>query len=246
VNFFALLKVTASRAPAQPGEGIVNKFMRDNRGFLIFLLFFGLFRTAIADWNPVPSGSMRPTIQEGDVVFVNRMAYDLKVPLTNRIVAHTGQPVRGDIVTFYSPIDETRLIKRLVALPGDTVEMRDKVVIVNGQPATYKDLGTARERMSDGVEIDALRLDESSNGNDHLVQWLHPPGASDYDSFGPIVVPPDHFLMLGDNRDNSADSRYFGLVPRNLLIGRAVRVLVSADINNNWALKTERWGERLN
>jgi signal peptidase I len=224
----------------------VKKWIRNNRGFLVFLCFFGLFRTAIADWNPVPSGSMRPTLQEGDVVFVNRLAFNLKVPLTNVVLARTGEPERGDIVTFFSPKDGTRLIKRLVALPGDTVEMRDKLVIVNGRPAIYKPLGTALERMPDGAQITALRLDESNGRKDHVVQWLRPPGGFDNDSFGPVLIPPDHFLMLGDNRDNSADSRYFGLVPRELLIGRAVRILVSADIKGNWAPRVERFGERLN
>src|SRR5689334_25237181 len=100
----------------------MRKFLREYRGFFVFLFCFGLFRTAVADWNPVPSGSMRPTIQEGDVVLVDRLAYQLKVPLTNVVVARTGEPVRGDIVTFYSPLDGTRLVKRLVALPGDRVE----------------------------------------------------------------------------------------------------------------------------
>src|SRR5947209_20068619 len=100
-------------------------WIRQNKGFLVFLLSFGVFRTAGADWNPIPSGSMRPTLLEGDVVFVNRLAFDLKVPLTDVIVMRLGEPNRGDIVTFSSPDDSTRLIKRVIALPGDTVEMRD-------------------------------------------------------------------------------------------------------------------------
>lgn len=227
-------------------SGIVNKWLRDNKGFLIFLLFFGFFRTAIADWNPVPSGSMRPTLQEGDVVFVNRLAYNVKVPLTNVVLAHTGDPERGDIVTFFSPKDGTRLVKRLIAVPGDTVEMRDKLVIVNGRPATYKPLGTVHERVNDDYRTDALRLQESSGSKPYVVQWLHPQHGAAYDSFGPVVIPPDHFLMLGDSRDNSADSRYFGLVSRELLIGRAGRILVSADITDNWAPRFDRFGARLN
>jgi signal peptidase I len=223
----------------------VKKWIANNRGFLVFLLCFGFFRTAIADWNPVPSGSMRPTLQEGDVVFVNRLAFNLKVPLTNIVVARTGDPGRGDIVTFFSPRDGVRLIKRVVALPGDTVEMRDKLVIVNGRTATYTPLGSAVEQAPDGGKAHALRLDENIGQRDHVVQWLRPQNGSDWDSFGPIVVPADHFLMLGDNRDNSADSRYFGLVPRELLIGRATNILVSADITGHWAPRFERFGARL-
>ena len=221
------------------------KWMRNNRGFLAFLLLFGLFRTAVADWNPIPSGSMRPTLLEGDVVFVNRLAFDLKVPLTDIIVAHLGEPGRGDIVTFSSPRDGVRLIKRLVALPGDTVEMRDKVLLVNGQAANYRPIGMVVEHPSPEATVHALRLYESSGSRTHVVQWLDLPGGAMGVSFGPLVVPADHYLMLGDNRDDSADSRYFGLVPRQLLIGRAVAILASADIKGSWAPRFARFGEVL-
>ncbi|MBW8722139.1 MAG: signal peptidase I, partial [Polaromonas sp.] len=96
----------------------MKSWIRQNRNFLVFLLLFGLFRTAIADWNPIPSGSMRPNLLEGDVVFVNRLAYNVKVPLTDTVLARTADPRRGDVVTFSSPLDGVRLIKRLVAVPG--------------------------------------------------------------------------------------------------------------------------------
>src|SRR5438445_4559034 len=145
-------------------------WIRSNRGFLAFLLCFGLFRRAVADWNPIPSGSMRPTLLEGDVVLVNRLAFNLKLPLTNVIVARLGEPRRGDVVTFLSPRDDMRLIKRLVAVPGDTVEMRNKILIVNGRPAIYAPIGTAVEELGPGVETEALRLDERSGARAHLVQ----------------------------------------------------------------------------
>src|SRR3954453_16900443 len=110
------------------------KWIRTNRGFIVFILLFGLFRTAIADWNPIPSGSMRPTLLEGDVVLVNRVAYDLKVPLMDVSLRCRGEPARGDVVTFSSPSDGERLIKRIVGLPGDVIEMRDEVLFVNGTP----------------------------------------------------------------------------------------------------------------
>src|SRR5262249_16182824 len=148
------------------------KWIRNNRGFLVFILLLGLFRTAVADWNPIPSGSMRPTLLEGDVVLVNRLAFDLKVPLTDLVVAHLGEPRRGDIVTFSSPRAGIRLIKRLVALPGDTVEMRDKVLVVNGKAATYEPIGTAIEQLAPGTRIRALRLNEITGSREHMVQWF--------------------------------------------------------------------------
>ncbi|MDE0856438.1 MAG: signal peptidase I [Nevskia sp.] len=224
----------------------MSKWVRDNRAFLGFLLLFGLFRTAVADWNPIPSGSMRPTIQEGDVVLVNRLAYNLKLPLTNVVLARLGEPRRGDIVTFYSPKNGMRLIKRVIGLPGDTVEMRDKVLIINGLPLAYTPLGQVVEPRGDDAGIDALRLGEGGGQGRHVVQWLPAVRNAANDNFGPLTVPADHFLMLGDNRDNSADSRYFGLVPRELLIGRAVTILVAADIKGDWMPRFERFGERLN
>ncbi|POZ62567.1 signal peptidase I [Chromobacterium alticapitis] len=217
----------------------MGHWLRNNRGFLVFLLVFGLFRTAVADWNPIPSGSMRPTVLEGDVVLVNRLAYDLKLPLSNVILHRTGEPQRGDIVTFSSPKDGMRMIKRLVAVPGDTVEMRNEELIINGRAAHYQPLQQLTETVADNVALPALRLQESGVLPPHRMQWLA--GVNARSNFGPITIPPGQYMMLGDNRDDSADSRYFGLVPRNLLIGRAVGVIASADITGNWMPRWERF-----
>ena len=220
----------------------LRRWLRDNAKFLAFVLLFGVFRTAIADWNPIPSASMHPNLLEGDVVFVNRLAFDVKVPLTDVIVAHTGDPRRGDVVTFFSPQDGMRLIKRVIGLPGDTIEMRGKRLYVNGAVASYEELGLADEPLAPrGVK--ALHVEEDTAGNRHEIQWLARRG--ERDDFGPLTIPADHYLMLGDNRDNSEDSRWFGLVPREKLIGRAVGILVSADYKDTWAVRFSRFGKSL-
>jgi signal peptidase I len=223
----------------------MKSWLRANKGFIAFLMLFGLFRTAVADWNPIPSASMHPNLLEGDVVFVNRLAFDLKVPLTDVVVAHLGEPQRGDIVTFSSPRDGTRLIKRVIALPGDRVEMRNERLVINGQPADYAPIGTATETLAGVGDIDAVRLGESLAGDSrsHAIQIL--PRVMARRDFDAVTVPPGQYMMLGDNRDNSEDSRYIGLVPRALLIGRAERVLASADIKGNWLPRTERFGMSL-
>ena len=218
-------------------------WLRRNRGFLLFLIGFGLFRTAIADWNPIPSGSMRPTLLEGDVVLVNRVAYDLKVPLTDVSLARLGEPSRGEVVTFTSPRDGQRLIKRIVGLPGDVIEMRGEVLYVNGAPCRYSDAQAVRERVESQGTTEAIRAREALPGREHAVQFL--PEVSAMRDFAPLVVPPDHFYMLGDNRDDSADSRYIGLIPRRALIGRAHHVLVSADIQGHWMPRLERFAEAI-
>ena len=150
----------------------MKKWLKENRGLLVFVLCLGLFRTAIADWNPVPTGSMRPTILEGDVVLVNRLAYDLKVPFTDVSLARLGDPQRGDIVTFSSPKDGMRLIKRLVAVPGDGVELRDNRLFINQQPAEYSHVTEVREPVGLGRYVDATRATEGFGSSSRTVQFL--------------------------------------------------------------------------
>lgn len=221
----------------------MKKWLKDNRGLLVFIICLGLFRTAIADWNPVPTGSMRPTILEGDVVLVNRLAYDLKVPLTDFSLVRLGDPQRGDIVTFSSPKDGTRLIKRLVALPGDVVELRNNRLFINQQAAEYSDMTEFREPIGYGRFVNATRVTENLDGSRRSVQFL--PVLEDKSNFGPVIVPADEYFMMGDNRDNSEDSRYIGFVPRDLIIGHAGRILVSADIKNDWRPRFDRTASRL-
>lgn len=222
----------------------MRDILRNNRGFIIFIICFGFFRTAVADWNPIPSGSMRPNLLEGDVVLVDRLAYDFKLPLTDIVLARLADPKRGDVVTFSSPKDGTRLIKRIIALPGDRVEMRNEVLFINGQAAQYRDQEWALEPLGNGIDVQALRLTETVGQAQRRIQTLA--GVPARNSFAPVEVPSGNYLMLGDNRDNSADSRYFGFVPRHRLIGQAHHILVSADIKGNWLPRPERFGQRLN
>jgi signal peptidase I len=215
-------------------------WLKQNRSVLVFFALFGVFRLAVADWNVVPSGSMRPTLVEGDVVFYNRLAYDVKVPLTDTVVAPVGAPKRGDVVIFSSPRDGTRLIKRLVALPGDVVGMVEGELHVNGVAASYRNEHVlSDEPLGDQAVTQALRLTESSSGHERVVQYLPQVAASR--DFGPVLVPQDHYWMMGDSRDNSVDSRAYGPVPRHLLIGKASRVLVSGSY---WPphIRTQRVG----
>ena len=221
----------------------MRSWIKRNKGFLVFLLCFGVFRTAIADWNPIPSGSMRPTILEGDVVLVDRLAYDVKLPLTDIVLAPLGDPKRGDIVTFTSPKDGTRLIKRIVGLPGDRIEMRGDILTINGVAAKYDAFTTAPEAVVPGRITDAVRATEHLAGSQRSIQFL--PEVRARRDFAALVVPANSYFMLGDNRDNSEDSRYIGVVPRKLLIGRANHIVVSADVLEHWQPRLERVGKAL-
>jgi len=221
----------------------IGAWIRQSRGLLLFLMLFGVFRTAVADWNPIPSGSMHPALLEGDVVFVNRLAYNVKLPLTDVVLARTGEPKRGDIVTFSSPADGRRLIKRIIALPGDIVQMRGRELILNGKRAEYRFEGLAPETGPSGRVAMSMTVREAIGASSHEIEWAGDRSVAA--DFGPLTVPADHYLMLGDNRDNSADSRFFGLVERKRLIGRAQRILVSAAILDHWQPRLSRFGAAL-
>ena len=221
----------------------MKSWLRANKGLIVFMLLLGVFRTAVADWNPIPTGSMRPGILEGDVVFVNRLAFNVKLPLTDVVLAHTGEPQRGDVVTFSSPTSGTRLIKRIMAIPGDVIEMRSDQLIINGQRARYTPVEQVLEPIGQGRLARAERFDETIGAQRQRIQVL--PEIVSRRDFEPVRVPKERYLVLGDNRNNSEDSRFIGLVPRELLIGRAVRVLVSADIKGNWMPRGERFGKPL-
>jgi signal peptidase I len=184
-------------------------------------------RSAVVDWNWVPSGSMKPTILEGDLVLVNKLAYDLKVPFTTLHLSQWSDPARGDIAVFYSPADGMRLVKRVIGLPGDTIELRHEVLYVNGVAQDYSVADAQpflREVPEDRNPIVAV---EHLGTCDHYVMAL--PGRAALRSFGPYTVPLKQYFMMGDSRDNSADSRFFGTVPRDQIVGRASTVIVSFD-----------------
>lgn len=221
----------------------MRHWIKENRSFVAFIFCFGFFRLAIADWNPIPSGSMRPTLLEGDVVLIDRLAYDFKVPLTDTAVFELGAPQRGDVITFTSPKDGVRLIKRLVAIPGDVVEMRDEVLYINASASEYLSPAVVQEPLDNGITTPAIRAIERTAEKEHLVQVL--PNIPATRTFGPMTVPQGAYFFLGDNRDNSADSRFIGFVPRHLLIGRAHHILVSANIKGNWLPRLDRIGKRI-
>src|SRR2546429_4762879 len=120
-----------------------KKVLDEIRVFILMLLVISSLRAALADWNDVPTGSMKPTIEEGDRVVVNKLAYDLKIPFTMIEVAKWGDPKRGDIVVLFSPVDGVRLVKRVVAVPGDRIEMRENQLFVNGRAASWKPVGSS-------------------------------------------------------------------------------------------------------
>ena len=199
---------------------------RENRSLLLFLALMFCFRSAIADWNDVPSGSMKPTLVEGDRIGLNKMAYDLRVPFTHISLYKIADPARGDIAVFDSKVAEKRLVKRVIGVPGDTVAMQNNRLFINGQAIDY----TAT---SNGDWLEHLP------GKNHIVRV--DPHAQTYANFGPVTVPAGQYLMLGDNRDNSAESRVIGFVPRSEFVGRSRSVVMSLDYEDYFLPRAERF-----
>jgi len=172
------------------------------------LLLILVARSSFANHYEVPSGSMEPTLAVGDRIFADMRAYGVRVPLTERWLTER-EPVRGDVVLFSHPLSGEVLVKRLVGLPGDVLEMKGGVLFVNG---------IAQEQQArDGRRLEAL------------AGRMHPLFADEHQgpSFGALRVLPRHYFMAGDHRGNSSDSRMWGLVPREKLVGKAVAILFS-------------------
>ena len=212
----------------------------EHRGTLLFLVLMLGFRSAWADWVTVPTGSMNPTILEGDRVLVDKHVFGLRVPFTLARLTAGRAPSRGDIVVFDSPADGKSLAKRVIGVPGDVVTLDGECLIVNGERARYtpEDIRQVRGMLAATVAQHPRLVRETGQAGSHDIMIL--PARVARGSFGPLRVPTDMYFVLGDNRDNSADSRYFGFVPRRNIVGRATRVVVSFNPDADYRPRGDR------
>mgnify|MGYP001942588200 CR=1 FL=1 len=190
-----------------------------------------VFRSAVADWYTVPTGSMQPTIKEGDRVIVNKMAYDLKLPFSQVTLLTTGEPKRGEIVVFESKAADNRLIKRMIGLPGDVIEMKNETLFINGTKLNHQITKQNSQQLFATEQVDlithTIRIDKNKSNQ--------------LSNFPPIKVPADHYLVLGDNRRNSADSRVYGFVLRHELKGKATTIAFSVNYDNYYLPRENRF-----
>jgi signal peptidase I len=231
--------------------------------FLPVFLIVLVVRSFIFEPFRIPSDSMMPTLQDGDLIAVNKFAYGLRLPVLNRKILSISEPQRGDVVVFrYPPDPEVNYIKRLVGLPGDRVAVKDDQLIINGQPISFSDesrygdgcylnmriateqLGAHRHRTLScrtPGSLFAAPVASCSRWTDHSYECGEPQGAGIPDSgdFPEVVVPANSYLMMGDNRDNSSDGRVWGYVPEANLVGRASRIWF------NWRLQWHRIGSKI-
>ena len=189
-----------------------------SRSFFPVLFLVLVLRSFLFEPFQIPSGSMLPTLKIGDFILVNKFNYGLRLPVLGTTVVELGQPKRGDVMVFKYP-DDNRInfIKRVVGVPGDTVEYRDKVVYVNGDAQTLTVIPVdANVGMPPLTEEATEQLGE----REHLI-WRRQTQGRD---FGPVLIPDRQYFVMGDNRDNSNDSRVWGFVDDSLIVGRAFAV----------------------
>jgi signal peptidase I len=211
------------------------------RSFFPVILIVLLVRSFLAEPFRIPSSSMMPTLLIGDFILVNKFAYGLRLPVLDKKVIEIGEPQRGDVVVFRYPKDPSQdYIKRVIGMPGDEVVYRNKTLYVNGQAvpqsALGRYIGEGSGRDMTGAE---LKL-ESLEGAEHQIlqrsaAYFVPQGE------GLWKVPDGHYFVMGDNRDNSEDSRYWGFVPEDHLVGKAFLIWMNWD-GRNGGIDFERLG----
>jgi signal peptidase I len=221
----------AQKGPEPAPEPVAVEYSRSLFPVLLIVL---LFRSFLFEPFKIPSGSMIPTLLIGDFIVVNKYAYGLRLPVLNHKVVPIGDPQRGDVAVFRYPVDTgINFIKRVVGLPGDSITYRNKQLFINGEPVALREQGPYR---TDAVKCDTPRRDAirvfealGSEGHDLL---LHD-SAVGVD--GQWVVPEGHYFVMGDNRDRSNDSREWGFVPEENLVGRAVGIWLNFDFQKGCA-----------
>lgn len=224
------------RVAAAGAKGIAPENIREPmvveyaRSFFPVILIVLLIRSFLFEPFRIPSDSMMPTLLDGDFIFVNKFSYGLRLPVINTKIIPVGDPQRGDVIVFRLPRDPaTNYIKRLVGLPGDHIVVRGQNLYINGERVPTDLNGTYTGH---GV-IGATLATEHLGDVDHSVLYLrdrYDGEGRDYDE----IVPAGHYFFMGDNRDNSKDSRFFdvGFVPERNLVGKAVRIWLNWDLPN--------------
>jgi signal peptidase I len=221
----------AQIGPEPPPEPLAVEYARSLFPVLLLVL---LFRSFFFEPFKIPSGSMIPTLLVGDFIVVNKFSYGLRLPVLNKKFISIGDPQRGEVAVFRYPVDPSiNFIKRVIGLPGDSITYRDKQIFVNGEVVENEPLGQFKStdvKCSTPARDAVLEYENiGPEGHDIL---LHESGRS---RNGQWLVPENHYFMMGDNRDRSNDSREWGFVPEENLVGRAVGIWLNFDFEKGCA-----------
>lgn len=210
------------------------------RSFFPVLLIVFLLRSFLFEPFRIPSGSLEPTLLTGDFILVNKYNYGVRLPVAHKKIFATGEPARGDIMVFrWPPNPSYDFIKRVIGVPGDKISYINKQLTVNGQKIPQEFLRNSQAVNETGSEWQAQEKQEDLLGVKHYI-YIDP--AKPDQDFRDIVVPEGMYFVMGDNRDDSADSRFWGFVPEKNIVGKAVLVWLSWD-GTNKNLRFNRMGK---
>lgn len=202
--------------------------------FPIFLIVLVL-RSFIFEPFRIPSQSMMPTLLVGDFILVNKFSYGLRWPVLNSTFLETGDPQRGDVIVFRFPENPSiNYIKRVIGLPGDVIEYRGKMLTINGEPIRQQRLGSYQGYGSGSDMTGAMLKKEQLGDVEHDI-LIRPRAFSLIVDNGRYVVPEGHYFVMGDNRDNSNDSRVWGFVPEENLVGKAFVIWFNWDVGEGFS-----------
>lgn len=213
------------------------------KSFFPVLFFVLMLRSFLFEPFRVPTGSLEPTVNKGDFILSNKFVYGLRLPVWGTKLWSVGQPKNGEIAIFRTPVDQkTWMVKRVIGVPGDKIDYVNKKLTVNGKSANYKFIETTRDT-NDGINFVPVSVyEEELFGKTHKIFINERYTRQDFH----LEVPKDSYFMMGDNRDNSDDSRYWGFVPEKNLEGQAVLVWLSWDQFDWTHIRWNRFGTWLN
>ncbi len=212
------------------------------RSFFPVLVAVFLLRSFLFEPFRIPSGSLEPSLLVGDFILVNKFDYGVRLPVLHNKIINYGEPARGDIVVLHWPPNPSVLfIKRVIGLPGDHISYINKQLYVNGHQIPQEFDKNAIDYDDSGASFNVVQKTEDLLGVKHDIYQIPTRDSFDYRD---IVVPPDMYFVMGDNRDISADSRYFGFAPKDNIVGKAVMVWMSWDSISH-SLRFDRIGKRV-
>jgi len=222
-----------------------SRLVEYGRSFFPLLLIVLVFRSFVFEPFKIPSGSMQPTLLIGDFIVVSKFSYGLRLPVLNTKILETGEPERGDVFVFRSVEQRgVNMIKRVVGLPGDRIAYRNKILYINGEPAPQEIVGPW---IGDGINRNPpgsnpqLRTESLGDVEHDILVYPRavPPRRGEW------TVPAGHYFAMGDNRDRSHDSRAWGFVPENHLVGRAIRIWMHWDCAAGFCIDFSRIGDKI-
>lgn len=225
----------------QKGIEAEPKLTEYARSFFPILLIVFVLRSFIIEPFRIPTGSMRPSLLEGDFILVNKFTYGVRLPLIGKKIFSLNEPKQGDVLVFRYPNNpQVDFIKRVIGVPGDTISYKNKMIYVNGEPLERIFLGVTQDNEPSGRRYPVLHYVEKSKVGQHSI-YVH---SDSGETLKEITVPSGSYFVMGDNRDNSDDSRVWGFVPEELILGKAFFIWMSWD-NYGKDVRWSRMGRQI-